>query len=282
MKSKSTSFPALAKRAFGGLFLVVALLASSAMAIAAERVPYTYDQVIGFITNLHIMKIVTSNTVAPLMAQIVDGLIDHHSFSVILKDQLLHVRASRLSKEMKAADQVEEDLVRILYHTRLILPYYVTDASLGRYARKNGLYMKRHIARIYGSRAVTSRLTVLEQYPPADVAALVEVISNPDYGYAGYGATWASESFFKLHYDIRIVELAKRAIIVSLRGEEGMITLPETGYAVFRWSGAPSIPVDLRFTRWSFADMDALVALLDNPYYAEMARNQLRRMCPVD
>jgi hypothetical protein len=261
-----------------GCLLGLLLIGACISVQAEDRAHYSYDETSALITHLRTNRIDLVTT-ALNMQEVVYGLIDQSDWysQDSLKYQLLHTSATRLRAEVNASDPLERELVRLLNYTRHTVGGFVTDRGLKSSVDKHGYYIKKRVSEQFGQKIVKSRLVVLEYYPPSEAARLVSLISVPHLT----ATTWAGDSKSGIYYLVRAREIAKRSLVAKLLLENGFLSIPDTVYAEYRYSGWKPTPIDLRFTRWSPDDIDGLTRLLSNPYYTKLAQRQLDAMKPL-
>jgi hypothetical protein len=96
-----------------------------------------------------------------------------------------------------------------------------------------------------------------------------------DKPYNGTDPTWASESLKNAYQDIQMVALVKRSAVLKFAVESGQLHIPASTRVDFRWSGQPSVIIDLSFPMWTKKDIAELRALVNSPYYGALATARL-------
>ncbi|MGD0552644.1 MAG: glycosyl hydrolase family 17 protein [Sedimentisphaerales bacterium] len=209
----------------------------------------------------------------PTAAEVSKGLAtlaSDPSSAAEVKQKLFGISEEGFAKLCEQAKPEERGLLSLLYFSRQTLPNGMTDASLeGNF--KDGRVVK-DVSYIFDKPEVIQKLSVLEDYSPDDLKNLFVSIAAVWYDTIGglpYGAsrtTWASQRMTTAVENIRKVELAKRSAVLKLMVLQKDITLPSSAVAIFDWSSAPSIKIDLLPPSWTKEDVSALKRLKDSKY----------------
>jgi len=265
----------------------------------------SYDQTIGLIKTFDSGKHYTNGLTLDLIIQgMVDNdLYDYNSpylssyLTEGLKKRLIGGKSSEKIKKEAAAAEYPADgqLLELLYYTRQSGPQaFITDDDLRRkIGGKNGTgaAIKKSIVKLWKNKDITTNLIeCLEGYPPETASLLADIIARTYYSdaagtYENTDTSWASESLWSIYRAARLVELAKRSVVVKLLADNGYLQIPTVAYAEFEWSQGyygydkwPDVPIYLDPVVWTEDDVPGLQRLLGNPDYAVWAAEQLARM----
>jgi len=266
----------------------------------------SYAETIELITQLQKEKTFTNTITGPILDAILQGLIandgappganpeDGISDSEGLKKRLVGSSStSRIQKQAAAAMEGGDGrLLELLYYTaQSTVPAFMDDDTLRSQVggkKGTGAAIKKAIAKFWTNKSITTNLIeCLEDYPPAQAAVLVDVISATWYRssahvYEQTTTSWASQSYWQIYHDGREIELAKRSVVVKLLAGQGYLTLPQQTDAQFIWSQGyygytkwPDIPIYWDPITWSASDVPGLIRLLGNTHYGAAARAEL-------
>lgn len=210
------------------------------------------------------------------------GRYSHMADSEWFKRELVgYSSARRIALQARSAEyEYEGDLLRLLYITRQSLPSFVTDSGLKARVGKKGGPVNDAAQRVWRGNGIRDLARCLESYPPEKAARLAQVICQTWYkgapkNYVEVWPSWASESLSDVYFDIRMVELAKRSIVVKILGAEGLLGIPSATYAHFVWSGRASVYIPLDDVGICHKDIPDLERLVGHPFYGELARKYL-------
>lgn len=218
------------------------------------------------------------------LTEIIHGLTQYSDFadSEWFRRELVgYSSARRIALQARSAEyEYEGDLLRLLYITRQSLPSFVTDSGLKARVGKKGGPVKDAAQRVWKGKEIRDLARCLESYPPEKAARLAQVICQTWYrgapkNYTDVWPSWASESLSDVYFDIRMVELAKKSIVVKILGAEGILGIPSGTYAHFVWSGRESIYIDLDDVGMCHKDIPELRKLVGHPFYGEFALKYL-------
>jgi hypothetical protein len=157
----------------------------------------------------------------------------------------------------------------------------LTDDDLKRIAGKNGGNIrKRGASRITSISA--SYFQALGQFNQSEVTTIISRcrFMYPEFVYGdkpynGTDPTWASQSLRNACQDIQLAALVKRSAVLKFAVEGGKLQVPALTRVDFRWSGQPSVVIDLSFPMWTKKDIPELRALVNSSFYGELARARL-------
>lgn len=269
--------------AIGATFACTILCVS----ISRSQTYTSYNQTMATIVSFEKMKNYGPSTTGPILASILDGMIANNCVYGYpgFKSKLLNVSETKVLKQaVSAIDDCDGEMLALLFYTRQTTPSWITDKNLQNRVGDHGGNLKKSVVDKWSIPELnTGLITVLEEYPPGTAAILVDIISqpywsNPARTYELTAVSWASESLWQIYYDIRLVELAKRSVVVKLLNDFNYICVPSVTYAEYRYSGWPDKPIYLDPVYWSYNDVTDLIRLLDNPMYCNMARYELHAM----
>lgn len=216
----------------------------------------------------------------------VEQVLNYSSDASYLKEALFNGRTKDWSRAYaKSANNVRDKLTfELLYDTHTRVPDNLTDANLEVLA--NGSRLKSKLTSVCKAVAI-AELRVLEQYPPTQVPALYEAMTQPWYvdgamPWGAYSTTWASESYWVDYQAAEKACLARRSVVLKLLADHGYVDIPTYAIAYFEWSDAPSVIINLNFPRWITADLKELKRLADlgNQYYSAWAQSELDILMP--
>ncbi len=223
---------------------------------------------------------------ADALPRIIRGLMDNYYYekSEGFKRELVgNISPGKIEIMARTARCKQDgDFLRLLYITKQNLPPFLTYNGLEARVGKKGGPVKSVVKSFWKNKKIKDLVGCLEDYPPEDAARLVDIICQPWYkgvqcSYFEVYPSQASESLWDIYFDIRLVELAKRSLIVRLLGAEGMIGIPWATYAYFDCGrGVTFIPLD-KVTICT-EDIPELKRLLCNPYYGRLAGEYLEML----
>jgi hypothetical protein len=162
----------------------------------------------------------------------------------------------------------------------------LNEKALKRIVGADGSAIKSSVARAWQKNEVgNSFIDVLEEFSPEINIEMIDLISQPYFNskapiYKNTLVTYASQSLFEVYYNVRLIELTKRSVVVKLLATYGYINIPRTTSAEFRISGDPKIVIFLDDVSWDEYDVPGLQSLVEsnNPYYGNAAAAQLHSM----
>ncbi len=157
----------------------------------------------------------------------------------------------------------DQDLLKILWYTKQEVSIGETDASLADEFAGNAVV--KQVVALFDSDKVKDRFVCLERYDTKQLKGVVNAIVNAPYvgSYLPEGApgtTWSSQRLKAAVQNIRMAELAKRSVSVRLLAESSG-ALPKTADAIFDWSKAKTISIDLKLPAWGSWDVPALTRI---------------------
>ena len=159
-----------------------------------------------------------------------------------------------------AASSSDRDLLKILYYTKQSVPIGKTDADLkSDFADKQ---VVKDVIKLFASDKISGCFASLEKCTPEQLKGIINaIVAVPCVGgYLPEGAsttTLASRRLKTATQNIRYVELAKKSVVVRLLAEDAG-NLPKTAEAIFDWSGAEKITLDLPMPPLGEKDIPAL------------------------
>jgi len=248
------------------------------------------SEMIEHIKEYRKQKTYTPSTTGPLLTTILDeGRVAalQGEYDGLKKRLVSSLNSSKLKKQVAGASDVREGKILSLLDATVQTPVYIfiTDRELVSLVKGSGKAVRQKVRQIWARKALNNAdlFQVFEDYPPEVAAQYAEMVAITWYrgvpwDYENWGPSWASESLHQVYTLAYLAELAKRSVAVRLLAEEGYIYLPDTAYTEFRYSGRPSVPINISFLRWSEADIPKLQALVGNVFYSGAAQRQLERM----
>lgn len=187
-----------------------------------------------------------------------------------IKQMLFERSRENFAKLCEQAKPEERELLSLLYFSKQTVPYGLTDASL-EWDFKDKSVVK-DVSATFDKPEVVQRLSILEGYSPDDLKNLFRSIVATWYDKSGGlpqgapGTTWAAQRMMTAVENIRMVELVKRSVVLKLMFFQKDITLPTSAEAIFDWSSAPSIKINLPPPNWTKEDIPALKRLQGSKY----------------
>jgi len=201
-------------------------------------------------------------------------------------------RASGFRREFfakVAKDRFESLLDELTGEDRaFLLVLYLTSQSVPRGQLEGAIDIEvkdsrkqKEATELFSNADVVRNIDVLNSVAPETLKECVEAIRDVWLSYKGPGMTFdAAQDMCNLLEDIRLVELARRSTAVKLLVQEGDIVLPGHTYARFRWSGKPSVKIDIPPVSWNDQDIHNLRKMLrsKHAYYRRTAEKALRNI----
>ena len=272
---------------------LIAALIAFAVSSCSANAQDSYDQTIQCIKAFERAPTYTPATTGALLTEILYDMSywEPVPMSEGLKYRLIgNVSRSKFLGQLNGVDDPADGLLMLLmYDTQQGIPINMRDTALKSKASNNGASIKNIVQRVWNKPEIANaQLTqCLEAYDPRTSAALARTICKPFYApasptYENTSPYWASQSMFKIHYDMNLVELAKRSVVVKLLRDHGYVNVPTTTYAEFIYSGWPNMTITLGSVTWGQNDIAVLERLCAtdtyNSYYGYWAWQQLRNM----
>lgn len=268
-------------------FIVMATcMALSAFAMYAQN-QSTYNQTCALINSFESIKTYTVQTTTPLLSAILEGVVEDNCVYTYpgLKYRLVgNVSKSKLNKQSLAtANWIEGDLLYLLYYSRQNGPSAkVSDKQLAQLTKDGGTKIIKWVRNQWNKKELNyGIIDTLQDYRPETACVLIDVIAQPYWSNPAKipeltQPTQASRDLWQIYFDARLVELAKRSVVVRLLAEHGDICIPTVTYA-----GTRPIYLD-PVSGWSAYDIDGLYRILDDPFsdpwYCEMAAAKLHSL----
>ncbi len=250
----------------------------------------SFDQTTTYIRTFENQKYYSATTTGPILGLILIGLTQNNTSILGNKHDLVaDLQYKKFCLQVaNASNPVDADTLSLLYYTRQVgLSPSLTEKALRKAVGLDGSVIKAWVARSWEKNEVGNTfIDVLEQFSPQINKEMIDLISQPyfktkkDSVYKNTLVTDASESLFEVYYNVRLIELAKRSVVVKLLATYGYINIPRSVSAEFRISHAPNIVILLDDVSWDEYDVEGLIHLVEskNPYYGEAALLQLQMM----
>ena len=263
----------------------IAIFGVSVTQINAQTI--TFDQTTALIRTFESQKYYHPDTTGPILAQILVGLVQNNDTILGNKHDLVaNVAKKKLDTQAaNAAHPVDGDTLSLLYYTRQApLSPSMSEKSLRQAVGADGSSIKSSVANSWKKNEVgNSFIDVLEELNPEVNVQLIDIISQPYFTskesvYKNTLVTYASESLFEVYYDVRLIELAKRSVVVKILATYGYVYIPRSVTAEFRLSNSPGITILLDNVAWNQYDVPGLQQLIGNPYYGRAAESILQAM----
>ena len=245
----------------------------------------SYGQAIQSINQFQAAKHYTPATTGPLFARIVDDLAFYQGYNMSegLKKRLVGgSNNNKFNQQLNGTDSLaDRNLLHLLRLTQQTVNTNTEDATLRSKAAHNGISIVTPIKALWANKQINSDLIEsLDYLDPISAMEMAWAIAYPWYSpskpiYENSFKTLAAESLFEIKTDMSLVELAKRSALIKLLRDNLGFYIPDEVDAQFLWSGKPSIPIYLDEVTWSSADVPELQTLLDSPYYARWAKEEL-------
>jgi hypothetical protein len=224
----------------------------------------------------------TPALIRELMKSVKDlkGDYEMFEFKVSLFTLCAQLTEDRLRTLFESFDDVNKNLLYILYRTRpKTIQCYGTDADFRKAVENHDIELE--TSQIFNNKLVVEGLSKFMYLPPSDVrqfVMLIKEVGNIKAGFWGFPPYVAEDSQDFIE-EIRLFELTRHSTIIKLLVQEGDIKVPTEAVAIFRWSRAPDIKINLPLL-WDKDDIPQLKNLLNSnyEYYRKAAAKALKKL----